>query len=280
VGRAVIATVLLIGMTLWIGWTSVVAALLAQPAAAESTQQAPGAQDDGGVSTDPAYQRGLELLKMGHWASAVPALTEAVEAHPTAAAPYAARARAQAQLGDYDAAFADFDAALLLEPGRAVRYDDRGLVRELAGDGQGALTDFGQAIQLDPSYASAYFHRGRHLWYTFADLDVAFADFDQVIRLQPDNAMAYFFRGMIRPALGLWHRDGTRDDAGAVADFDQAIRLAPDYAPAYYYRGLARLNLQDQQGARQDLDVAAALYQQQGDAAGQQRAAEALSRLR
>ncbi len=53
------------------------------------------------------------------------------------------------------------------------------------------------------------------------------------------------------------------DFKGALKDFDQALQIAPNNADAYGNRCVARYKLGDKQGAIEDCQKAAALYQVQ-----------------
>jgi len=61
---------------------------------------------------------------------------------------------------------------------------------------------------------------------------------------------------------------------GAIEYYNQALQLDPQFAAAYLGRGIMRHSLTDIPGAVQDAEIARALFEQQGDAAGVKTAGE------
>ena len=77
--------------------------------------------------------------------------------------------------------------------------------------------------------------------------------------------MAWCNRGVTRRTIG--------NLKGAVADYDRAIQLNPNDAKAYGIRGFLKKNkLNDRVGAIDDMNRAAKIFQQQGNAQLYQRA--------
>ena len=62
----------------------------------------------------------------------------------------------RSNLGDYESAIVDFDAAIRLNSDYAEVYNNRGNVRVCQGDYESAIVDFDAAIRLNPDYAQAY----------------------------------------------------------------------------------------------------------------------------
>ncbi len=121
------------------------------------------------------------------------------------------------ELGDYQGAISDYDAAIRLKPDYATAYVNRGLAKARLYQYFAAISDFDVAIRLNPDDATAYGNRGlakAKLGQHFA----AISDFDVVIRLKPDDATAYFSRGL---AKGILNRPWE-----AKQDFRTALRLA------------------------------------------------------
>lgn len=69
------------------------------------------------------------------------------------------------------------------------------------------------------------------------------------------------------------------DFKGALKDFDQALQIAPNNADAYGNRCVARYKLGDKQGAIEDCQKAAALYQVQEKTKDYQYALKVLEKL-
>jgi regulator of sirC expression with transglutaminase-like and TPR domain len=64
-----------------------------------------------------------------------------------------------------------------------------------------------------------------------------------------------------------------------VADYNSTLKINPNYAQAYGKRGLARYQLGDKQGAINDLQKAAELFQQQGNTDLSQQALELIKKI-
>ena len=64
------------------------------------------------------------------------------------------------QLGQHDAAIADFDAAIRVKPDYADAYFGRGAAKADLGRYDAAIADYDVAIRLKPNYADAYIGRG------------------------------------------------------------------------------------------------------------------------
>jgi tetratricopeptide (TPR) repeat protein len=170
-----------------------------------------------------------------------------VEAGEFTAADYGNRAITYSELGRYDEAFADFDAAIRLDPSSAHSHFNRGITYVGMGRCSEALADYDVAIRLDPNYAKARLNRG----HTYAALGLhtdALADYDAAIRINAKFAEAHLNRGGTYIALGR--------HAEALADFDVAIRINPKYADAHVNRGITYKTLRRQAEALADFDVA------------------------
>jgi uncharacterized protein YjbI with pentapeptide repeats len=98
----------------------------------------------------------------------------------------------------------------------------------------------------------------------------------------------------IRDAIGLSPEVGTAEqfyqwgmDAGrqkryevSLQYFNQALVRNPDYAEAFLGRGMSRLQLGDKQGAVDDIDGAAILFEKQGDKANAEATKQVAEELR
>jgi tetratricopeptide (TPR) repeat protein len=236
--------------------------------------------------------------ELGDLAGAIDDLTRAVEINPNNGFAYNDRGSYRGRLGDRQAAVEDYTRALQANPSLAIAYRNRGLVRRQQGDLQGAVDDATQALQLDPS-SGAYFDRGLARS-GLGDYTGAVSDYTQALRFDPDSSEAYNNRAVAHGRLGdlpaaiedysralqigptaLRYRnrglDRARggDSAGAIADYTRALELDPSYADAAYNRGRLRASIGEMTAAAQDLERAAALYAEQGNAASQQRAMDA-----
>ncbi len=101
----------------------------------------------------------------GDLAKSVTACTEIItggrETGGSLKEPYLARARAHAQLGAFDNAIADVDAAIGLNPKDAESYVEKASIFRLKGDPETALAEIVKAIEIDPQLARAFEERAR-----------------------------------------------------------------------------------------------------------------------
>jgi tetratricopeptide (TPR) repeat protein len=72
----------------------------------------------------------------------------------------------------------------------------------------------------------------------------ALEDYNKAIKLNSKNYRMYFNRGSVKHALKDWK--------GAILDFDISIKLFP-CAEAFYCRAKDKINLKNNQGAKQDI---------------------------
>ena len=132
-------------------------------------------------------------------------------------------------LGQYDAAFCEFNKALEISPYLGVAYYQRGCVNEALGAIDLALADFDQALRCDAQIAHVYLHRGR-IRTERGEFDSALADFDQVMIMRPNSAECYLNRGVCLAKKGVFTE--------AILDFQRVLKLTnhSDYAdPARFY---------------------------------------------
>jgi tetratricopeptide (TPR) repeat protein len=88
----------------------------------------------------------------------------------------------------------------------------------------------------------------------------------------PNDAQTYLLRGKAHFRTDNWHK--------AIGELDRAIDLAPDLAKAYVKRFFARLQIGEREAAIADLNMAASLFQQQGDEDNYRKAMQRLSKMK
>jgi tetratricopeptide (TPR) repeat protein len=102
-------------------------------------------------------------------------------------------------------ALADCNAALadkLLPADRTATLINRGIVNAAAGRYEAALADYDAALARAPQMANLYLNRGTAYLHS-GRFDAARADFDHALALKTDRAaIAYFSRGMASEKLG------------------------------------------------------------------------------
>lgn len=172
---------------------------------------------------------------------------------------------------DLEGAVSVWSEAIALDEDFAEAYYNRGVALYRLGRGEVALFDLFRATELDPDYWQAYYTRGLVHGEIRQDYQSAIADFDRAIQINPNYAPAYFKRGNARFDAG--------DRRGSLSDYALAIENDPNYAPAYFNRGVVHYQLGDSQRARQDLQQAAILYQQQGKGESYRRTLNALEQI-
>lgn len=98
------------------------------------------------------------------------------------------------------------------------------------------------------------------------DMEGALKAIDKAIELNPKEADLYRQRAQINMAA--------KNPQAAIADYTKALALNPKDASSFYDRALVRDMIGDKKGAKQDIQQAADLYQEQGNKAGAKQAKE------
>ena len=129
-------------------------------------------------------------------------LNFAIRLSPKDPAAYTSRGKAHMEIGDYDAAVADFGQAIQLDRGNAEHWCDRGNAKAMKNNYDGALADLDQALKLAPEDSANYFTRG-FVYSRKGDFDKAMADFDQALRREPHYAEVF------RDAAACWPPRGS-----------------------------------------------------------------------
>ena len=138
-----------------------------------------------------------------------------------------ARAHAQAVLGNWKAAAADYLEAIdgfnaLIEktqPNPLYTYR-RATAYHALGDSDRALADYNSSIERSPRKAIAFLNRGILLARYKQQYLSATADFDEALGLEPNNLAALMLRGEAKSILGEY--------PAALTDLDRAARIAPE----------------------------------------------------
>lgn len=159
---------------------------------------------------------GLERLQANESAAAISHFTASINSNPRYLGD------AQAILGNFTQAIADYDHALLLDRDHVRAYTPRGnaLLYKL-GYFHKAIHDNTVAVALNPRLTNTYFNRA-NARLRVQDQANAILDFGRAIALEPDFADAYYNRGVARFDTGEWSE--------AVDDYNAAARIDPDRA--------------------------------------------------
>ena len=126
------------------------------------------------------------------------------------------------QQADYEAAIAEFTAALKCDPSLVAAYKHRADANRLRGQYPLALADYGSALRFDPSNAAAQLSRAR-VYSLLGQHHAAIADYSAVIQLEPQNTLAYYCRGLAHVDAG--NLDQAIDDFSATLSIDLSVLL-------------------------------------------------------
>ncbi len=167
--------------------------------------------------------------------------------------------------GNFTAAIASCEQAIVLQPSWAQAYVTLGNVRQAQGQIDAAIRSYTQALELDPNLAQAHANLGS-MFYKQGLLDQAITCYRQALSLKPDFAAVYLnlakvFRqqgnepeakiceqkaGGSQPQLPsgnfLFHQGNLFLEQGKLGEamncFNQAITLEPNLAEAYCQIGM------------------------------------------
>lgn len=130
---------------------------------------------------------------------------------------YLRRGYAKYRLDQYQAAIADYDAAISLKPDFVSAYYFRGTAKRSLGDYKAAIEDYSTAIDLKADFALAYYFRGT-IRGDLGEHFIAIQDYNKAIDANPDYAFAYLRRGIANYLLDrTW---------AAKKDWNTALELA------------------------------------------------------
>jgi tetratricopeptide (TPR) repeat protein/tRNA A-37 threonylcarbamoyl transferase component Bud32 len=164
------------------------------------------------------YHAAICLLKLDRPAEARAHLTACISRRPDFLGCYLVRGYALGELGQVDAAEADFRTAEGLGPDPQALYGllvNRGRLRILTGRIAEAHADLEAAIALLPGRHEAYLNRAQ-AYRAQSKWDEALIQLDRAIRLAPDLAAPYRDRARLRIERG--------EPTAALDDLEQAIR--------------------------------------------------------
>ncbi len=202
---------------------------------------------------------GVIHYNFGDTAKAVTVLKKAsklLAAQGNQAYAYGSEGFASSISNNYSAAIDSFTKAIQANPKDAEMYVLRGDVYLAKEDYQKALADYSQAIRINPNYANAYTSRAS-IQFQKKDFQGALADLNKALSLDSSQDKAYFFRAMISIQQ--------QNRSQAQADIKKAIQFAYNDADGYIYKGFERVLQGDRQGALNNFQQSANLYQKRGD---------------
>lgn len=134
-------------------------------------------------------------------------------------------------------------------------YNNRGVVYSRNKKWDLALADFKRALDGNPKYANAYAN-GAFIYYNKGVWNSVIASYTKAIEIDPQYALYYNNRGVAYYNNEQWEL--------ALNDFNRVTNLEPQYARGYKHRGEVYAQFGDIQKARENLEQAAKLFQNQG----------------
>ncbi len=148
-------------------------------------------------------RRAGAALREGRFDDALSRLEDALAANPADATAALNLARAQARLGEPEAAIATLGPLLEREPGHSRGLEVRALAHSLAGDEAAALSDFRAAVAADSGNTGAQRQLGRLLW-SRNEKAASLPHWKTVAELEPTDAQARYRRAEAATHQGRW----------------------------------------------------------------------------
>jgi len=150
----------------------------------------------------------------------------------------------------YKEALSDFNYLIGKMPkGSPDIYVERGLVHAAMKNYGLAIEDYTQAIIIKDDHILAYIQRG-YCYFEIDEYNKSKNDLDNALLIDPYNSYALYIRGYL-------HVYGLANDQLAINDFTRLLDVDASYYDAYYDRGNAYLNLQLDDKACADFEIAA-----------------------
>jgi lipoprotein NlpI len=175
------------------------------------------------------FNAGIAARNNGNWDETIRRMSLALAAPDLLASfripAYIDRGDAHAGKKEWDAAGADYSAALALDPDNIETLLRRAFILALQKKYDAAIADYSSVIRLSPGEPASYAARG-FLYEEEGDYDLAIVDFTTVIGAVPDSAFGYALRGNALRQKG--------DYGNAIADQNKAIDL-DDKSPGNYF---------------------------------------------
>lgn len=216
------------------------------------------------ADNDARYNLANALRNQSRSDEALSSITQYVEAVPDDPQGYRLRAWVHMDLGNFDAAEADFGIALQGDPeSRSLQYGlgyanwrqgdyqraldhyqkaepdyrtfgyfyyERGYAHYMLNRDRQALADAARALEINPDDYDALWLKGAALLY-LNDYPPALEALNKAAKLAPDNAEILIMRGRVNLAAEQY--------LAAVGDFSMALERKPDSVPAEIYRAYA-----------------------------------------
>lgn len=178
------------------------------------------------------------------WKDSISLWNDVIQTYPEASAAYINRGNAYLAIEDYQLAVDDYSQALFHEPNAADAYLNRAIGHYHLDKKTASLLDYDRAIAMGIDDAEAYNSRGL-LRASIGDDEGALEDFVQASKIEPAFVDAWVNLGLIYASNSSYAR--------AFESFSSALKADAESARAYYWRGMLQINMQQYEGACNDL---------------------------
>ena len=233
------------------------------------------------VGESNVFARAQTLFHARKFKEAIALLDPYLAAHPRDARAFVLRGDCKADLGQNDAALADYNAAITIEPEYQYAYVTRCETRLELDDKAGALRDCDAAVRLGPTDGLAFEDRA-DVQFQLGAYDLALSDYDNAIRLGRSSAYVFAARcdtNRLNEKLERAQADCTKSLAldpksrrglwangrlaivqkryhDGIANLNAYILQDPKASDvAYYFRGLAFNRIESYRLALEDLQI-------------------------
>lgn len=206
---------------------------------------------------DAHYDRANALFDLGRYDLAIKEYDAAIH-HAQGHVPARNnRGLALCALGDYEAGIASFDEALRIQPANAEAYHFRGNAFRAMRQYAAAIDSYDRAIALNAGDVEVHNSRGSALAQC-GKYPEALASYGRALDLRPQFPEAHSNRANVLAELRCWHE--------ALAGYDRALTLKPDFIEAHINRGNALVALDQLEAAVAGYGQAIALRPDHTDA--------------
>lgn len=207
------------------------------------------------LARDPFHADSLHLLgvlayQRGQHPRAIELISQAIDLKNEVPFYYNNRGLALRELGQTDAAGADYEQALALKPDYVEALSNLGNLRLTQGRTDDAVACFKRALAHNPDYAEAQMNLGNALRDQGKTAE-AVTRYERAIALRPDYAEALSNLGNALRDLGQSER--------AIGSYERALAAKPDFVDAIKNLGTALLELGQLDAAALQLERAVAL---------------------
>jgi tetratricopeptide (TPR) repeat protein len=200
------------------------------------------------------------IFKQIHkWDAAIADYSAALAINPNHLGATFGRAGIWLDQGNFDRAIEGYNEVVRMNPKFSTGFSNRGIAYEGKKDYERALADYNEAVRIDPKNQNARINRS-NAWLVSGEPEKAIADADEVIQLNPNNVGAYKNRGNGWLELHNYEK--------AIADYDMVIKLNPTDSGAFNNRGNAYAALGNYDAAISSFDESIRLDPKNGLAFG------------